>query len=155
VPHSADDLVQRLEDAMRRLEPMVDGGTFRGVRVRREGDRFCMVFRWSDDPNVYEFCAAAHGATWAWEDMDEDEGIVFHLMEELDTGFLKRATKTRHEQVLRIDLDAGQLRRSRDNSFYLSELLGYVGHLEKVGLDTGPGLTARRAGTLLGGQVRR
>jgi hypothetical protein len=46
MPQSADDLVQRLQDAMRSLEPMVDGGVFRGVGVRREGDRFCMVFRW-------------------------------------------------------------------------------------------------------------
>lgn len=150
MPQSADDLVQRLHEAMRRLERMVVGGVFRGLRVRREGDRFCMVFQWCDDPNVYEFCAAADGAPWAWEEMDRNDGIELHLMEELDTGFLLRATKTRHKEVLRIDLDTGRLRDSGDNSFYLSELLSYVGHLDKVGLDTAPGLTARRAGTLLG-----
>lgn len=150
MPQSPDELVQRLGEAMRSLETMVDGGVFRGVRVRREGDRFCMVFRWCDDPNVYEFCSAADGAPWAWEEMDRDDGIEFHLMEELDTGYLLRATKTRHGEVLRIDLDTGHLRQSGDDSFYLSELLSYVGHLAQAGLDTAPGLAARRAGTLLG-----
>jgi hypothetical protein len=150
MPQSADDLVQRLHEAMQSLEPMVDGGSFHGVHVRREGDRFCMVFRWCDDPNVYELWSAVDGAPWAWEEMDRNDGIELHLMEELDTGFLLRATKTRHEQALRIDLDTGQLRDIGDNSYYLSELLSYVGHLDEVGLDTAPGLAARRAGTLLG-----
>jgi hypothetical protein len=84
------------------------------------------------------------------QEMDRYDGIELHLMEELDTGFLLRATKTRHEGVLRIDLDSGRLRDSRDNSFYLSDLLSYVGHLDEVGLNTAPGSAARRAGTLLG-----
>lgn len=142
---SSADLAQRLQGTMQSLDRLVEG--FRGVRIDRENDRLSMVFRWFDDPNVYEFCSAADGGPWAW---DATDPFGMDLMEELETGFLLRATKTRHGQVLRIDLDTGKLRETGDDGFYLSKVLEYVGHLAAVGLDTAPGLAARRAGTLLG-----
>lgn len=130
---------------MRGLQREVMG--FRGLRVHRDGDRVCMAFRWFADPNTYEFCSAVHGGAWAWDAMNESDGIS--LVEQLDTAFLLRATKTRLGPVLRIDLDTGALREHRDRSFYVSEVLDHVRHLRKVGLHTRPGKAARRAKALL------
>jgi hypothetical protein len=104
-----------------------------------------MVFRWFDDPNTYEICSTITGGPRPWAEIDS-----LDLEEELETGYLGRATKTRCGEVLRTEFDTGRLGGSGGHSFYLSEVLDYVGHLARVGLDTSPGLVARGAGTLLG-----
>jgi hypothetical protein len=138
---SSRDLEFRANHWLGVLERNVEG--FRPIQVRRDDERVCLVFRWHDDPNTYEICSAIAGGTWSMPEFDWPD-----LMEELDTGFLMGAVKSRSGSVLRADWD-GKTRGSDNNNFYLSAVLGSVGHLAFDGLDTGPGLAARNAGTLL------
>jgi hypothetical protein len=137
------DVQQHVVDLMSVLERTVDG--FRSVEVRHDGDRLGTAFKWFEDPNTYEIWSALSGGPWPWEDIDWVD-----LEEELETGFLLRASKSRRGPVLRIEFDAGRGYELDDRSFYLSKVLDYVGHLVRDGLDTGPGLAARKAATILG-----
>lgn len=121
---------------------------FHPIRVRLDGERACLVFRWCDDPNTYEMCSSVSGDVWSWDEIEDTIGLI----EELRTGFLVRAIKTRSGPVLRADLDAEQSAHGSRNfylSHYRSEWFGSAQPLADAGLDVGPGEAARNAGTLL------
>lgn len=133
---SAAELEAWLNDVMAGMGRLVKG--FRPIGVRNDGERMSLVFRWFDDPNTYEIVA-----DWSDGEFDSTD-----LEEDLDTGFLMAAIKTRSGSVLRADLQGERSPQSSGN-FYLSAALEYVGHLAEDGLDTGPGLGARSLQTLL------
>jgi hypothetical protein len=66
---------------------------FRGIEVRNEGDRLVVEFRWRRDPNTYllrfPFPDGVQESPEYWA-----EELAFLLMEELDTGLVRRSGRT-------------------------------------------------------------
>lgn len=126
---------------MHYLDQRVEG--FRGLGVRRDGQRLSIVFRWFDDPNTYEISSEAQAGPWSWEQAMGD------LVEELDTNYLMRAIKTREGTVLRAELDGQEIPGDLDTAHYISAVISSGIHLARDGLDVRAGTAARRDGVLL------
>lgn len=129
---------------------------FEGIDVRDDADRLLVEFQWLRDPNHYvvDF-PYPEDATSAWTGLPVSDAqewavdIAFLLMEELDTGFVARARRTRRGNAVALAFDA-----------FSEDVLGrewYVGNvlpendwiIEDAALDPSVPRQRRQDGTLI------
>lgn len=156
-PWPRTETLRATRSALLRPGAVADG--FRGRGVQLYGEDLMVTFRWRSDPNTYgvQFELPAVPADSPWTGMPVHSAgqwasdLNGWLMEELQTGLVRRAGRRAVEGVVELDPD---LQRGWDITGWYVSMGGWVtparGALALAGAGIGP---VRSAQLLLGGRL--